>query len=734
MKFMLCILVMIASSVQAEETRTPNHLLGQDSPYLQQHLYNPVDWYPWGKEALEKAKSEGKPIFLSIGYSSCHWCHVMEEESFENPEIAAYLNENFVAIKVDRETRPDLDEQFMLVTQALTGSGGWPNSVFLTDTGDPFHAGTYFPPDAFSNILERIARHWRNNGDTLAAEAAELSVYIRDYMARSTAADPLTPKAVRAAARSIIPYMDEFSGGMGDTTKFPQESLHLFLLDQAIRDGDTALLEVVINTLDGMIMGGIHDHVGGGFHRYSVDPEWHVPHFEKMLYNQAMTGRLLVKTWQVTGQASYRHAAERTFDYVLREMQAPSGGFYTAQDADSLDAQNALVEGAFYIWTPAEIQAVADDADFLIKLFDITEPGLFEGANVLHMLDLPEDAANLSVAAFFEKQDSALEILRIFRSNRPAPFKDRKIIVDWNAMMIATLAEAANSFSRPDYYEAAENAAQFITGTMLDGTDLHRTSMDGVASVPAQLTDYAALGLGLIALHDFAPDQTRAKNWLHIAEALASTMITRFIEADGSYRMTTMPDGIGTFRPFEDTEIPAGNALALALLASLSNRASNPEYIQQATLLEATIAGAAAMVPIGRSYTLLAAQNLTLGDTSTVRYLSGGAIRVEVNRDKSKNQLQLQIRLADGWHINAHTPLEEYFVPTELVISGAPLNADKYPKATIKSLGFNTKELALYEGTLTLTAPLTTGEAVLTLQACSDEICLAPEVLTFRVW
>ena len=314
----LALLTISAGGTLAQETkRKPNHLLGVQSPYLQQHLYNPVDWYPWGEEALNKAKRENKPIFLSVGYSTCHWCHVMARESFEDPAIGAFLNEHYVSIKIDRERRPDLDEQFMLATQALTGRVGWPNSVFMTSDAKPFYAATYLPPNDLMNALDQIKDMWKSERATLQQEGDRITNGIMSYMNRSEAAQDVTLARVQQAVLSIIDQVDYFSGGLGTAPKFPQEAAMLLLLDQA-RRGDKAALDVVKGALDGMLMGGIHDHVGGGFHRYAVDPNWLVPHFEKMLYNQAMIGRLLVGTYELTGDYRYKHTAQRVFDYVIR--------------------------------------------------------------------------------------------------------------------------------------------------------------------------------------------------------------------------------------------------------------------------------------------------------------------------------------------------------------------------------------------------------------------------------
>ena len=720
----------ILTLASAAVAQTPNHLLGQDSPYLQQHLYNEVDWYPWGPEALDKARAEGKPVFLSIGYSSCHWCHVMEEESFEGPEIGAFLNEHFVSIKIDRERRPDLDEQFMLVTQSLTGSGGWPNSVFLTSNADPFYAGTYFPPDAFLSVITQINEAWTDDSEGLSANAAELSELIRNYMNSSAAAKDLTPEAVRAAANGILTDIDEFNGGLGVAPKFPRESTFLFLLDQAERDADPSMLAAVTDALDGMLRGGIHDQVGGGFHRYSVDPEWHVPHFEKMLYNQALIGRLLVKAWTATDEPRYRRAAERTFDYVLREMHDPEGGFYSAQDADSLDATGSLEEGVYYAWTPAEArEALGPDANFIIETFNISESGNFEGSNSIHLIDFPADTE-------YARLDPLIETMRQARSARPTPLTDRKVVVSWNAMMIETLAEAGYVFERPDYYDAAAQAASFILSNMATDDGLFRISFEGSASIDAQLTDYAGMGLALLALHDYAPDDSE---WLPDADRMAAQIARRFVEGDGAYRMTTEIEGLGAFYPIDDSEIPAGNALALKLLVDLGNRMEAPLYTRQATVLAAALSANALAAPEVRGYSLIGSQALTLGATGSVRSLASGAVQVSAEMDRLGQTVSLRIRVKDGWHVNAHQPLEDYFIATELLVNDTPLAAENYPEPLVKSLSFNDEMLALYEGELTLVGALPEVDeqpavAVLTVQACSDEICLQPEEVRFTLW
>ncbi len=728
LKFIAALL--FASPVLAQ---TPNHLLGEQSPYLQQHLYNAVDWYPWGPEALEKARVEGKPIFLSIGYSSCHWCHVMEQESFENAEIGEFLNENFVSIKIDRERRPDLDDQFMLVTQTIAGAGGWPNSVFLTSEAKPFFAGTYFPPGPFLDVLTQIKGLWRDERAALESEAEAVNATVQQYLNRTAAARELTPKLATAVARRMLMNFDDFNGGMGVAPKFPQETSYLFLLDQAERDQNREFLDAVLLTLDGMIMGGIHDQVGGGFHRYSVDPEWHVPHFEKMLYSQALIGRLLTRAARITDRSRYKRAAIRTFDYVLREMTSPLGGFYSAQDADSLTPAGALEEGVFYTWTPEEIREVLDDdAEFALDALNVTSMGNIEGSNSIHLTALPEDQD------FYDMLDGVMERLYAARIQRPLPFSDEKIILSWNAAMIETLAEAAHTFDRPDYYIAAEKAAEFIFYNMLDDGDLQRISFQGSASVNGQLVDYAALGLAFIALHDYADDPAIAQLWLSRARDIMQSLTGKFSDDDGRFKMNQIPDGLGAFYPMDDSEIPGGNGMVLALLSRLAVRAEDPQYSRSATRLAAALSGHILGAPEQRAYSVNAAQIMTIGENAAVRYVANGVVRITSDFDRSSRKFTLDLQIKEGWHINAHIPLEDYFIPTDLMINGTSIGVDAFPDPLITSLSFNTEPLALYENEISLSAdiPVTSDVAsvILVLQACSDEICLAPEEVRFNIW
>jgi len=724
MKTAFLILTLIAGSVGAQE-RAPNHLVGQTSPYLQQHLYNAVDWYPWGEQALEKARLEGKPIFLSVGYSACHWCHVMEEESFRNAEIGAFLNEHFIAIKIDREERPDLDEQFMLVTQTVSGSSGWPNSVFLTDAAEPFYGGTYYPPDVFLSVLTQINDMWHDDRDGIETNAQELGDLVRRYLGRKARARELTPDLANAVARRLLQGMDEFYGGFGVAPKFPRESSLLLLLDMAERQANAELLEAVQTAAEGMVNGGIHDQAGGGFHRYAVDNAWAVPHFEKMLYSQALIGRVLLRLDGLAPNPEFERAAKRTFDYVLRDMQASGGGFYSAEDADSLSAEGWLEEGIFYLWTPKQIRAVAGaDAAFLIDALNVTEAGNFEGANTLQSIGFAGDYMRL---------DQGLELLLQARMARAAPLLDKKILLGWNGEMILTLVQAAQAYGRPDYLHAAKNAARFAMETMRNGEGYFRVSIGGQVSIEAQLPDYAGFGRALLALDDADP----TGKWLAEAARIGQYIVTHFQEENGSFRMNESVEGLGAFIQMDDGEVPSGNAQAQRLLTGLARRSDNVFFAQEADALADILSGGALTAPDQRTAAIAAVDAQNRGDVGWTRAVANGAVVVNAAVDRAAGEIRFSIAVAEGWHINAHQPLDDYFIPTEVLVNGAGMRKEAYPDPLITNLAFNSNTpLALYTGDVRLSAPIAAGANVvrLILQSCSDEICLAPESLSFSFW
>ncbi|HTU26366.1 MAG TPA: thioredoxin domain-containing protein, partial [Pirellulales bacterium] len=520
----------------------PNRLANETSPYLLTHAHNPVDWHPWGDEALAVAAQEDKPIFLSIGYSACHWCHVMERESFENPAIAAVLNAHFVPIKVDREERPDLDQIYMNAVQIMTGRGGWPMSVFLTPDGRPFYGGTYWPPAArhgmpgFDQVLAAVAEAWRDRRPQALEQAGDLTDHLRHV-----AVPPVTPgmpseRQLTGAAAALGRAFDSEHGGFGRAPKFPHPIDLELLLHVWHRTRNDELLKIVTLSLDRMAAGGMYDQLGGGFHRYSVDERWLVPHFEKMLYDNALLARTYVAASLATGRAAYAQIARETCDYVLREMTDPAGGFYSTQDADSEGE-----EGKFFVWTPAELAEILGDeaARTFSAVYDVTEAGNFEGASILHLaepietwaerLGRPASELRTELAASRQKLLSA-------RLRRVPPARDDKVLVSWNGLMIEALATAAVALDEPRYLAAACRAADFLLTTMRqsDGRLLHSWRA-GQAKLAAYLDDYAGLAAALAALYQGSFDE----RYIDAACDLADAMLARFRDAkDGGFFYT----------------------------------------------------------------------------------------------------------------------------------------------------------------------------------------------------
>jgi uncharacterized protein YyaL (SSP411 family) len=517
-----------------------NRLANETSPYLLQHADNPVEWYPWGEEALGRAKDEDKPILLSIGYAACHWCHVMAHESFEDEQTAALMNERFVNVKVDREERPDLDSIYMDAVVALTGHGGWPMTVFLTPSGEPFLGGTYFPPEprhglpAFRQLLEAVSDAYRERRDDVARQAGTLVDALRQAAELSPSADPLTETLLADAARALQRQFDPEWGGFGGAPKFPPASALEFLLRWHRRTGEDQALEMVTVTLDGMSAGGMYDLLGGGFHRYSVDERWIVPHFEKMLYDNALLAPVYLHAWLVTGEARYREVAEETLEYMLRELRLPEGGFASAQDADT-DG----VEGLTFTWTAGE-GAPAE----LLEPFE-------HGRSILRG----------------ELDDELRQRLFELREQRPKPLRDDKAIAAWNGLALAALAEAGRRLERADYVEAARGVAEFLLGPLSDERGrLHRSWRAGQARNPGYLEDYADVANGLYELH-IATGELR---WLREAMRLVRLAVELFTDEQRGGFFLAPADGeqlVARKKEFDDNPTPSGNSmLAFALL------------------------------------------------------------------------------------------------------------------------------------------------------------------------
>jgi uncharacterized protein YyaL (SSP411 family) len=540
-----------------------NRLRESLSPYLLQHAKNPVDWYPWGPEALEKAKKEDKPIFLSIGYAACHWCHVMERESFENEAIAGFMSEHFVNIKVDREERPDLDEIYMSATLAISGSGGWPMSVFLTPDLRPFFAGTYFPPDArygrpgFPQLLERIVELWKTSREGLVQQAEELTRAVTRMGSVVSTPGLLTEDLTVDATRALVRNFDDRLGGFGDAPKFPNSAAILALLREYKRTKNEDCLRAATFTLRKMAEGGIYDHLGGGFHRYSTDEQWLVPHFEKMLYDQAQLVRAYLAAFQTDSDPRWERVIRETVGYVLRELQSKEGGLYSTQDADSEGE-----EGKFFVWSPDEVEAVlgADAASFM-RVYDVTKRGNFEGKNILHPVAPIDDAMR-------GKLDPQRKKLWEVREKRIKPLLDDKVLADWNGLMLWALAEAGAALNEKAWIEAAVRCARFWKDRMLtsDGR-LERVWREGKKHTAGLQVDYAALSLGLVALYQATFDV----EWLELARRLVATMNELFWDkGDGGWFATEVrPDLIARAKSPHDGATPSGNSLGVLACQAL---------------------------------------------------------------------------------------------------------------------------------------------------------------------
>ena len=553
--------------------RPANRLITEKSPYLLQHAHNPVDWHPWGAEALAKAKAEDKPIFLSIGYSTCYWCHVMEAESFEHPQIAELLNARFVPVKVDREERPDLDALYLGAVMAMTGQGGWPTTVFLTPDGRPFWGGTYFPPEdrgglpGLPTVLGAVAEAWTGRREELLRSAQAVTQAIQAHTP-SDAGQPLTAAALETAAAQFTSQFDPVHGGFGEAPKFPRSHALSLLLRQWFRTRESRLLEMVERTLEAMARGGLHDQLGGGFHRYATDAQWLVPHFEKMLYDQALISRTYLEAYQVTAKPAYAAVARDTFEYVLRTLRDPQGGFYAAEDAGEVGK-----EGEFYLWTPEEVAAAvgAESAAWVTRVYGVTPGGTFEGRSILHVEQTPEAIAareGLSAADLERRLAQARTALLDARSRRQPPHRDDKVLTDWNGLMIGAFAYGARVLEEPRYAQAAEAAAGFLLSHLRrDGRLLHRYR-DGEASIPAFLDDYAFLSWGLLELFE----TTQEPRWLDAALQLARQMVSRFRdEAAGGFFLTGAGNErlVAQTKELYDGAVPSGNSVAALLLVRL---------------------------------------------------------------------------------------------------------------------------------------------------------------------
>jgi uncharacterized protein YyaL (SSP411 family) len=600
----------IADSSEEPQSMSTNHLASERSPYLLQHADNPVDWYPWGEEAFSRAREEVKPIFLSIGYSTCHWCHVMARESFQDEEVAAFLNEHFISVKVDREERPDVDRVYMTYVQATTGSGGWPMSVWLTPDLEPIFGGTYFPPDnrsgrrGFLSILRELARLWKDDREKVLGQGENTVTALRQFAERGTGEPgPLDPEKVLTCYRNLRGAYDEARGGFGGAPKFPQPSNLLLLhwLAATGRDNDSTAkdcLSMSIGTHRAMAAGGMIDHLGGGFHRYSVDATWHVPHFEKMLYDQAQLARTYLELYQLTGDRSWAGIVVGILDYVRRDMTHPDGGFYSAEDADSTDPESGEhAEGAFYVWTAEEIRtALGDDAGVFIRHHGVMEGGNvnpandphgeFHGKNILVgrvSIEETARALNLEVEAASALIERSRKTLFDLRERRPRPHLDDKVITAWNGLMISAFARAYRGLGRVADLETARRAAEFVRTHLWDpeAMRLYRNSRGGRGTVQGFCEDYAAFIQGLIDLYEAGGDL----QWLNWAFQLQGVQDELFWdETGGGYFDSGSSDPSVLIRMKEDYDgaEPAPSSVAALNLLRLGRMLGRPELEEAA--------------------------------------------------------------------------------------------------------------------------------------------------------
>jgi uncharacterized protein YyaL (SSP411 family) len=560
--------------------RRPNRLASEKSPYLLQHAYNPVGWYPWGPEALQKAKSEGKPIFLSIGYSTCHWCHVMEGESFEDEKIAALLNEKFVPIKVDREERPDLDDIYMRAVIAMHGQGGWPLSVFLTPDLKPFYGGTYFPPvprhgmPGFTQVLEFIADIWKNKREDIIRDSDEMIKSLQENYVLH-ARDTLPRSILDGAYAEIVSVLDEQHGGFSPPPKFPLPTYLEFLLRYYRRNGKEPALKAVKKTLQSMAAGGIHDQVGGGFHRYSTDRLWLVPHFEKMLYDNAQLARVYLETYQVTADQALLETATDTLDWMLREMRGPEGGFYSAQDADTPDG-----EGYYYTWTPDEITGVlgSENSKLVSEFFGVTVDGNFEGGRSILHVDTPLERIaskhGLEADAVRSVVADAKSKLLVTRQKRTRPATDDKVLSSWNGLAISAFACAYQVKGQQRYLDGASAAADFILKNLVRDGRLLRRYRAGEAAFDGALDDYAFMAAALVDMYE----TTFEASWLREAIKLTDKMVELFWDGSAGGFMNSSGDLLVKVKEGYDGPTPSGNSVAALTLLRLSELTGREDY------------------------------------------------------------------------------------------------------------------------------------------------------------
>lgn len=726
-------------------TAHQNRLSGEISPYLRLHAHNPVDWYPWGEEALAKARREDKPIFLSVGYSSCYWCHVMERLVFSDPDIAHLMNQFFVNIKVDREERPDIDEIYMTATQLMTGHGGWPNSVFLTPDLNPFFAGTYFPPEdshgrpGFSRVIQALHVAWQEKRQELEKQADQISQSIARIHTTGTASEKVEGDLIGKAIDHIEKRFDPINGGLGTAPKFPPDHALNLLLTAYRQNPQTKYLAMVEQTLHHMALGGIRDHLGGGFHRYATDAQWRVPHFEKMLYNQALLAHNFLGAYQITNKTAYRIAAEEILGFISREMTDSKGGFYSA-----IDAETEAEEGAYYTWTERDIrQILKKDADFFLSCYALAP--MPEGSTgVIYKVDTDSALSvrhQIDITTLHARLSPHKEKLLKARSQRPLPLLDDKIITAWNGLMIGAYARAYEALGRTEYLTTAQKAADFIRNNLRNANgDLYRIYREGQRKGEAYQEDYAFLIDGFLHLYR----ATHSASYLQDALSLSERMHTAFWDTTdaGYFFAQSQNEMIVRTKSFYDSALPSGNAVALHVLWELQTLTQNPLYAQRALALTNRFASLAKNTPGALLHfihgTMLASSPLTMLASDSL--VTASAI---ASPSDSGNTFKVNVRLniASGWHIQASNPSDDYLIPTRLSLdtNTAEITQIDYPQAEVLLFPFAERAIAVY--TDSINVPLTLSfktqpqnfSLLLTYQACDSTRCLSPQTQRIAV-
>jgi len=771
--------VLLAADPPKEKPKgKPNRLAKESSPYLLQHAHNPVDWFPWGPEAFAKAKKEGKLVFLSIGYSSCHWCHVMERESFENADIAKTLNTQFVCVKVDREERPDVDEVYMTAVQVTGTSGGWPLSVFLLPDGKPIFGGTYFPPEdkkvgegtltGFKTILSRVTALYKDKKDDLVAQADNVAKLTAERLAgtaKGAAAIPLTAALVKEVTDEF--ELDPVHGGIGRAllkyrgTKFPRVAALKFLLTQAAKSGNEALAKLMTTALDQMAQGGIYDHLGGGFHRYSTERTWTVPHFEKMLYDNAQLVDLYAQAYQQKPNPAYKRVIDETLGFVTREMTAPDGYFYSALDADS-DGE----EGKFYVWTAKELKAIlGPDAGLVATVYGTDKPNFEEKYSILRLSKPLADTAKdlkLTEAELLAKLAPLKAKLLAARGKRNRPFLDTKLITGWNGQMIAAYAKAGKVLKNPEYVKVAEKAATFVLDKMTNGNGLYRTYGAAPGGKPtakghAFLDDYAYLAHGLLALHD----ATGEKEWLTKARQVYGWQTAKFTAEGGGY-FNTPKDGEKLFARGKDSydgAQPSANGVSLGNVLRLWKLTDDEGYRQRfeadlrrfaPSMKTEPTAVPQALAALDSALTLGALQDLPtrLAETAKNPTSSADVVKVSLSPGNLADGLEtyeVTIYVAKGWHVYANPVGNDTLALSATVVEiradGKKLSFHQpaYPKGVKKKS--ESGDYNVYEGSVSIPVVLSHDEikgakamtAKVKLTACNDKVCLKPATVTATV-